>query len=178
MACLSGAEAAVECAGEEETDLDVGEMVRKGEVAWLNAEEMKAAAEPSPSAYSAPENGETRTLQCPVSASAGCIRPVLFYNMDFTCVAGSLHGTLPRCMSLDVDSVSASKGISFGLIGRCYTMQEALIGMGNRAITWGWQRHGRCSQSHSSFCLHSSWGAWLVCLVSAGDPQTPRMSHS
>ncbi|BDA40625.1 hypothetical protein COCOBI_01-2780 [Coccomyxa sp. Obi] len=43
--------------GEEETDLDVGEMVRKGEVAWLNAEEMKAAGDPPPGAYSAPENG-------------------------------------------------------------------------------------------------------------------------
>lgn len=58
-----GANAVVECAGEEETDLDVGDMVRKGEVAWLNAEEMKAAAEPSTSAYSAPENGESRASQ-------------------------------------------------------------------------------------------------------------------
>ncbi len=45
-------------AGEEETDLDVGEMVRKGEVAWLSAEEMKAAAEPMPSTFPPPENGE------------------------------------------------------------------------------------------------------------------------
>ena len=47
-------------AGEEETDLDVGEMVRKGEVAWLSAEEMKAAAEPPPNAYPLPENGERK----------------------------------------------------------------------------------------------------------------------
>jgi hypothetical protein len=29
--------------GDEETDLDIGEMIRKSEVAWLNVEEMKAA---------------------------------------------------------------------------------------------------------------------------------------
>lgn len=49
---------AVGGAGEEETDLDLGEMVRKSEVAWLNAEEMKAAAETSSSAFPPGQNGE------------------------------------------------------------------------------------------------------------------------
>ena len=32
-------------AGEEETDLDLGELIKKGEVAWLSAEEMIRASE-------------------------------------------------------------------------------------------------------------------------------------
>ena len=32
-------------AGEEETDLDLGELIKKGEVAWLSAEEMMKASE-------------------------------------------------------------------------------------------------------------------------------------
>ena len=45
-------------AGDEETDLDIGEMIKKSEVAWLNADEM-TAAEPSTNTH--PENGATQT---------------------------------------------------------------------------------------------------------------------
>ena len=38
------------CAGEEETDLDLGELIRKGEVAWISAEEMLKASEASSTA--------------------------------------------------------------------------------------------------------------------------------
>jgi hypothetical protein len=37
-------------------------MVRKGEVAWLSAEEMRAAAEPLPNAYPPPEDGEQNSM--------------------------------------------------------------------------------------------------------------------
>ena len=42
--------------GEEEADLDLGDLVRKGEVAWLSAAEMEAAAE---AALAAPSLGDT-----------------------------------------------------------------------------------------------------------------------
>jgi len=62
-------------AGEEETDLDLGEMVRKSEVAWLNAEEMKAAAETSTSTFPPGQNGENQqdqdVLQLPVEKRMG-----------------------------------------------------------------------------------------------------------
>ena len=38
------------CAGEEETDLDLGELIKKGEVAWISAEEMLKASEASSTA--------------------------------------------------------------------------------------------------------------------------------
>ena len=34
-------------AGEEETDLDLGDLIKKGEVAWISAEEMLKASEAS-----------------------------------------------------------------------------------------------------------------------------------
>ena len=39
-------------AGEEETNLELGELIKKGEVAWISAEEMLKASEASNTAQS------------------------------------------------------------------------------------------------------------------------------
>ncbi len=55
-------------AGEEETDLDLGDLIKKGEVAWLSTQEMMKASE-------AAQNGEPIFhLPCSVSPTYG---PVL-----------------------------------------------------------------------------------------------------
>ena len=52
-------------AGEEETDLDLGELIKKGEVAWISAEEMLKASEASNTA----QNGTSIPLLYPPHAS-------------------------------------------------------------------------------------------------------------
>ena len=54
--------------GEEETDLDLGELIKKGEVAWLSAEEMMKASEAAHSGTcSHPPLPHTATLRAELS---------------------------------------------------------------------------------------------------------------
>lgn len=111
-------------------------MVRKGEVAWLNAEEMKAAAEPSPSAYSAPENGEGRASQSSRCFwLAGCSRLLPLCPKDLTCIAGCLHGALQEHMALGADCFNRHK---------CCTHWASILRAG------GFERHGQQSNHMGS----------------------------
>ena len=58
-------------AGEEETDLDLGDLIKKGEVAWLSAEEMMKASEAAQSgACCPPPLPHTVTLRAELSRQA------------------------------------------------------------------------------------------------------------
>ena len=62
--CSQAGNAVAGCAGEEETDLDLGELIKKGEVAWISAEEMLKASEASSTA----QNGASTQHHSPTRA--------------------------------------------------------------------------------------------------------------
>ena len=56
-------------AGEEETDLDLGDLIKKGEVAWLSTQEMLKASEANNAAYNG-THPQPHALLCASSGSA------------------------------------------------------------------------------------------------------------